>query len=298
MAIQTKIIKEKIKGIGSIKKITKTMQMVAASKMKRAVDSSIKSKEYSINALETLVNITEDRDVKHPLITKRPEGGKTLLVIFASNKGLAGGYNINLSRKVTKFIQSRENVEHKVIAIGKQANKIAKRNNLEIIRTFYRFKDFAKLEDVDDLIELIYKLFLEKDNNYRNVYFAHTHFVKMMQYETKVELFLPAQTDSLKLMLNQESLHHRKQSKKPYMFEPGLESILENLIPNLLRTVLYQVFLDSFASEHGSRMVAMQNANENANELQDELRLTYNKARQSAVTQEIAEISAGANAIE
>jgi len=296
MAIQTKVIKEKISGIGNIKKITKTMEMVSAAKMKKAVDSSVSSKKYSINALETLVNITEDREVSHPLINRRKEG-KTLIVIFASNKGLSGSYSINLSRHVSKFIKSRPNVVHEVIAIGKQSEKIAKRNNLEVIRTFHRFKDFANLDDVDVVMDLINQEFLDNEKGYRNVYIAHTHFIKMMNYKTNIELFLPAQTDSLKILLGLDVIEKRSTNTNPYTFEPNTDIILGKLIPTLLRTVLHQIFLDSFASEHSSRMVAMKNASENAKELQDELQLTYNKARQAAVTQEISEISAGANAL-
>jgi F-type H+-transporting ATPase subunit gamma len=296
MAIQTKVIKEKIKGVGNIKKITKTMEMVSAAKMKKAVDSSVNSKKYSINALETLVNITEDREVSNPLINKRKEG-KTLIVIFSSNKGLSGAYSINLSRHVSRFIKDRPNITHEVIAIGKQSEKIAKRNNLNVTRTFNRFKDFSNLEDVDVVMDLIIDEFLDDDKGYRNIYIAHTHFIKMMNYKTNIELFLPAQTDSLKLLLGLDEIDKRSKQQKPYTFEPNTDIILEKLIPTLLRTILHQVFLDSFASEHSSRMIAMKNASENAEELQDELKLTYNKARQAAVTQEISEISSGANAL-
>lgn len=300
MALQGKAIKSKIKAVGNIKKITKTMQMVAASKMRRAVEASLSSRDYALGALEILVNLSEKRNVEHPMLTRRVSG-KTLCVIIASNKGLCGGYNVNVSRRVSEYVKNNPAETIECVTVGKQAEKIAKRNNLVIIASFTEIKDFARIEDASQLVYVMKDLFM-KDESYQKVFVAYTQFLKPLTYEAKIKPLLPIQPESLYLMLMGESLTHEKkealrESKKLYTFEPSEEQVMESVIPELLTGVMYQVFLDAYASEHSSRMVAMQNATDNAGELQESLKLSFNKARQAGITQEIAEISAGANAL-
>lgn len=300
MALQGKAIKAKITAVGNIKKITKTMQMVAASKMRRAVDASLSSRNYALSALEILVHLSQERSVEHPMIVRRVKG-KTLCVIIASNKGLCGGYNVNVSRRVSEYVKSHTDEIVECVTVGKQAERIAKRNNLTIVATFTEFKDFAQAEDAAQLVSVVSDLF-SRDDTYKKVMVSYTQFVKPLVYDPKVKPLLPIQTDSLYMMITDERISKEEkekmgQAKKLYGFEPSEEEVLDSVVPKLLTAVIYQVFLDAYASEHSSRMVAMQNATDNAGELQDELKLSFNKARQAAITQEIAEISAGANAL-
>jgi len=300
MALQGKAIKSKITAVGNIKKITKTMQMVAASKMRKAVDASLSSRDYALSALEILVNLSQERNIEHVMTTHRDQG-KTLCIIVASNKGLCGGYNVNVSRRVAEYIKKHPEEIVECVTIGKQAERIAKRNQLTIVATFTELKDFAQTEDASRLVYIMRNLF-SRDNTYKKVVVAYTQFLKPLTYEPKIRLLIPVQLESMYMMitdghLSQEKKEDMAQAKKLYVFEPSEEEVMNSVIPRLLTAVTYQVFLDAYASEHSSRMVAMQNATENAGELQQALKLSFNKARQASITQEIAEISAGANAL-
>jgi F-type H+-transporting ATPase subunit gamma len=189
----------------------------------------------------------------------------------------------------------------KCVAVGKQAERIARRNKIDIIASFTEFKDSANANDAHMLMSLIVDMF-STDETYKKVTLAYTQFIKPLTYSPKVTHMLPIETDSLYMMITDKQMQKETQdemrsAKKVYTFEPSEEEVAETVIPELLTAVIFQVLLDAYASEHSSRMVAMQNATENAGTMQDELTLTYNKARQAGITQEIAEISAGANAM-
>ena len=300
MALQGKAIKAKITAVGNIKKITKTMQMVAASKMRKSVEAALASRDYALSALEILVHLSQERNVEHPMIMRR-DTGKTLCVIVAANKGLCGGYNVNVSRRVSEYVKEHASEEIECITVGKQAEKIAKRNKLKIVATFTEFKDFAQAEDAAQLINVVSDLY-SRDESYKKVVVAYTQFVKPLTYDPKVKPLIPIQPESLYMMITDEQMPKEdkddmRSAKKLYAFEPSEEEVMESVVPELLTAVIYQVFLDAYAAEHSSRMVAMQNATDNAGELQEELKLSFNKARQAGITQEIAEISAGANAL-
>lgn len=300
MALQTKAIKSKIHAVGNIKKITKTMQMVSASKMRKSVQASVRSREYALSALEILVSLAEERNQEHPFLVER-ESGKTLCVIIASNKGLCGGYNVNVSRRVAEYVKQNPDEVIECITVGKQAERIAKRNRLAIVATFTEFKDFAHVDDVAMIVHVMRDLF-GRDLTYKKVMVAYTQFIKPLTYDAKLKSLLPIHPEALYLMVTDEYFNKgvhdaMKESKKMYTFEPSEQEVMDAVIPELLHGVLYQVFLDAYAAEHSSRMVAMQNATDNAGELQQDLKLSFNKARQASITQEIAEISAGANAL-
>lgn len=297
MALQAKHIKQKISAIGNIKKITKTMEMVAASKMRKAVEASMSSRDYALSALEILVHLSREKNIEHTCMTMR-DTGKVLIVIVASNKGLAGAYNINVSKQVSRFIKDNPQETIEAVCVGKHAEKIARRNNIDVRASFTEFKDFADMDDVYTVMQVVTELF-EEGEEFKKVHIAYTQFIKSLTYAPKIKPLLPIQPESLYMMITDEEnadAFEKRESKALYLFEPSNEEVMDTVIPQLLRAVMYQVMLDSYASEHSSRMVAMQNATESAKEMQNDLTISYNKARQAAITQEIAEISAGANA--
>ena len=302
MALQAKVIKQKIEAVGNIKKITKTMEMVAASKMRRAVDSSVSSRRYADGALEVLVHLSQDRYLNHTLMNKRPDSKKILFVIVSSNKGLCGGYNVNIARKIAESYKLHPDFEIECITVGKRAENIARYNNISIIASFTDFQDVACVQDVRALTQVMLDSFT-KDETYAKVMVAYTQFIKTMSYRPKIAQMLPVEPESMYMVIDRvkkeasEDLADSAKSKPVYTFEPSAADILDTVVPQLLKAVMYQVLLDAYASEHSSRMVAMQSATENAGKMQDELRLTYNKARQAGITQEIAEIAAGAEAL-
>ncbi|MDD3662641.1 MAG: ATP synthase F1 subunit gamma [Candidatus Pacebacteria bacterium] len=300
MAIQTKTIKQKMNSIGNIKKITKTMEMVSVSKMKRAVSNSISSREYSRYALELLVTLAKERNVSHPLLEKGA-GKKILLVIVASNKGLCGGYNVNISKSVSKFKSTLEDEEIDCITIGKQAERIANRNKLNIIASISEFKENITLDEIEILKKIIFKEFLEL-KNYKSVYAVYTQFVKQLEYKPNVREIIPVSLKTTRNLIEEiaegrEEERFDKRSMALYLFEPSEERVLDKVIPDLISAIFLQIMLEAQASEHSSRMIAMKNATDNAGELLEDLSLTYNRARQAGITQEVAEIIGGAEAL-
>lgn len=302
MALQAKVIKQKIAGVGNIKKITKTMEMVAASKMRKAVDASTSSRRYADGALEVLVHLSQDTSLDHQLMNKRTKAKKALFVIVSSNKGLCGGYNVNIARKIAESRKLHPGLDIECIAVGKRAENIARYNNIPIIASFTEFQDFACIQDVRALTQMMLDVFT-RDQEYAKVMVAYTQFIKTMVYQPKIAQLLPVEPESMYMVIDRvkktekDDRVAKAKSKPVYTFEPSATDILESVVPQLLKAVMYQVLLDAYASEHSSRMVAMQSATESAGKMQDELRLTYNKARQAGITQEIAEIAAGAEAL-
>jgi F-type H+-transporting ATPase subunit gamma len=300
MAIQTKIIKQKMTSIGSIRKITKTMEMVSVSKMKKAVTNSLVSREYSRYALELLVTLAKERSMSHPLL-EEGVGQRELLVIIASNKGLCGGYNVNISKSVSKFIKKNEGIEIEALTVGRQAERIAKRNKLKIIASINELGENIYLDEIEVLKKIIIDNFL-LSKNYKNVSIVYTQFVKQLEYKPYIREILPVSLKTTRNIIEETeagSVDERfdKKSMSLYLFEPSEERVLEKVIPDLLSAILLQIMLEAQASEHSSRMIAMKNATDNAGELLEELTLTYNRARQAGITQEVAEIIGGAEAL-
>jgi F-type H+-transporting ATPase subunit gamma len=300
MAIQTKIIKQKMTSIGSIRKITKTMEMVSVSKMKKAVTNSLVSREYSRYALELLVTLAKERSMSHPLL-EEGAGQRELLVIIASNKGLCGGYNVNISKSVSKFIKKNEGIEIEALTVGRQAERIAKRNKLKIIASINELGENIYLDEIEVLKKIIIDNFL-LSKNFKNVSIVYTQFVKQLEYKPYIREILPVSLKTTRNIIEETeagSVDERfdKKSMSLYLFEPSEERVLEKVIPDLLSAILLQIMLEAQASEHSSRMIAMKNATDNAGELLDELTLTYNRARQAGITQEVAEIIGGAEAL-
>lgn len=301
MAIQTKAIKQKMTSIGNIKKITKTMEMVSVSKMKRAVSLSVASREYARYALELLVTLSKERNILDPLLIPG-KGDKTLIVIVASNKGLCGGYNINISKAVSKYKKEHtEDGELEAITIGKQSEKIAKRNKIPIVASFNNFGENIDLAQVKDLRKLVIKEFRE-NQKYKNVLVVYTEFVKQLDYRPTIKEILPISPKTTRNIIEsiesgRETERFDKKAMALYLFEPSEQRVLAKVLPNLLSATFFQILLEAGASEHSSRMVAMKNATDNAGELLDDLKLTYNRARQASITQEVAEIIGGAEAL-
>jgi len=299
MAISTRIIRSKIKAVSNIKKITKAMELVAASKMRRAVSRALGTREYAEAALNLLVNISKERQADH-LLLRPGKGGKRLLVLMASDKGLCGGFNVSILRAAREYFRKHEG-SHEVsaVTVGKRSEKIAKNLGLPIVGTFTHLPDQLKVEDSTGIARLILDEF--KTGVYKKVMLLYTNYVSAIKQKPILREILPVHADIIRDMIeaipaeNKPAVVIRPMAQ--YLFEPDDGEVLALVLPRLLEMSVYQGLLESFASEHSARMVAMKNATDSANELVDELTLTYNNARQSSITQEISEIAAGANAL-
>ena len=281
-----KEIRNRISSVSSTMQITNAMKMVSAAKLKKAQDSISATLPYSNKLSGLIQNIsTSGESLDSPFFIQRSIK-KILAVAITSNKGLCGGFNSNVIKEVSRLIETKyvsKNVE--IICIGKKGRDIlSKKNN--VIDSFNSVYDEFSYENVKKIAEL----FMEKfsDESYDEIILVYNHSKNAATQHLTIEPYLPIEEDA------EES---SAQASRDYIFEPSQSEILNELIPKALVVQLFKAISDSIAGEHGARMTAMYKATDNASELIDQLKLTYNKARQTAITNEILEIVGGAEAL-
>ena len=281
-----KEIRNRITSIKSTMQITSAMKMVSAAKLKKAQDAIVAMRQYSSKLTELLQNLsaTLDGDTGGAY-SKQREVSKVLLVVVTSNRGLCGGFNSSITKEVVKTISEKyTDVSVDLFAIGKKgADVLSKEYN--VVATRNDIYDELTFDNVAGIAEKLMNLFAE--GTYDKIELVYNQFKNAATQLPQVEQFLP-----IKPIEGGEAI-----TNSDYIFEPSKLEIVEALIPKSLKTQLYKAIRDSFASEHGARMTAMHKATDNATDLRDELLLTYNKARQAAITNEILEIVGGAEAL-
>jgi len=289
-----KLIKNRIRSVKNTKKITKAMELVAASKMKRAVNATLSSRLYATYSWDLLTSLSGKLDeVTHPFFTENKTSEKSLIILITSNRGLCGSYNSQAIKKVLLILKTTENAE--IISVGKKGDNAMRRIGQNIIASFMEIPDNATLNDIRPLSELITRKY--KAGEYRNVRVIYTDFVSALTQKTNIRKLLPISREEVKEMIEslaeEKSREDLRDTSVPYIFEGDTNKLMEMLAEKLVRMQIYQMILESSASEQSSRMVAMKNASEAAGEMIDDLTLVFNKARQANITQEISEISAG-----
>lgn len=284
----TQALKSRIRSVKSTRQITKAMQLVAASKMRRAQEATKASDSYTIAARRLLAELASQVSVKgHPLFTNRPVKNR-LIVVIAADKGLAGAYNSNVMKLYTKELKADEtsHIKNETITIGRRASQFAARIKGTMILGAYE-----NLPDRPDGGELIGIMDSIRDKFTSGavdaVDIVYTDFINSMTQNAMVTRVLPAG-------LNADDVPH---NVRDVTYEPSAEEVLDGIAYRLVEAQIFQALLDARASEHNMRMVAMKNATDNASDLVDDLTLEMNKARQAAITQELSEISGGVEAI-
>lgn len=284
----TQQLKTRITSVKNTKQITKAMELVSASKMRRAQDNAAKSRDYRNLANALLTRLRELTDVsKHPLFTQRAVKTRIIIAI-TSDRGLAGAYNSNVLRRLAQELTKdvEENVASQLIVIGKQAsNFAAKLEGVEILAAYQNFPEAPTANDIAPLLASVTELY--KDSIVDAVDVIYTDFKSSISQEVEVHRLLPAAFTTVPIPDDLENA----------VFEPSPQAVLDSVTERLIEANLNQALLESQASEQSMRMMAMKNATDNANELIDDLTLAFNTARQAAITQEIAEITGGAEAI-
>jgi F-type H+-transporting ATPase subunit gamma len=281
-------IKRRIRSVKSTKQITKAMELVAASKMRRAQEATLRSRIYANTANEILTRLSELIDVKgHPLFAQRAVKSK-LFIVIASDRGLAGAYNSNILKTLANTLKTEidAGVSVKVVTIGRQASRfVARLEDVEHIGAYDDFADNPTEKDVKPIVETVFSRFegLKEDE----VVVLYTDFKSSIVQEVTAKKLLPAA-----FVETENSLEVDRD-----MFEPSPKRVLETITPRLIEVQLFQAILESQASEQSMRMMAMKSATDNAGDIIDDLTLVYNSARQASITQELAEITAGAEAI-
>ena len=300
-----KELKRRIKSIRNTKKITKAMELVAASKMKRAISATLASRPYAAYSWQVLQSLSGIKaETSHPLLEIRTPK-KVLVVLVTSNRGLCGAYNAQVIRETIKFIRESEssvkgqlsNVkssapELSFVTIGKKGDAMLRRLGQSIVATFADLPDTVTLRDIVPIANMVTETFKARDCD--RVYVAYTDFVSALSQKPHIKQLLPITVESIAELESSVTgqLSNVKGSTE-YLFEPDYSVLMPLLVEKLARMQLFQMLLESRASEESSRMVAMKNASEAAGEMIDDLTLVFNKARQASITQEISEISAG-----
>ncbi|WP_223032289.1 ATP synthase F1 subunit gamma [Hanstruepera marina] len=281
-----KEIRNRISSVSSTMQITSAMKMVSAAKLKKAQDAITAMRPYADKLTELLQSLSATLDADSgSKFSEQREVNNVLIVAITSNRGLAGAFNSNIIKEVTKLTSeaySNKNVSY--LAIGKKANDAFKKSNKVIANNSEVFDDLT-FDNVAEIAQMIMDKFVEGE--YDKVEIVYNRFKNAATQIVTREQFLPiVPIEGGDTNVNLD-----------YIFEPSKAEIVEQLIPKSLKTQLFKAIRDSFASEHGARMTAMHKATDNATELRDQLKLTYNKARQAAITNEILEIVGGAEAL-
>ena len=291
----TKEIKRRIKSVKNTKKITKAMELVAASKMKRAVSRALASRLYASYSWELLTSLSSRLDeITHPFFTER-EAGKTLILLITSNRGLCGAYNSQVIKKTLAMLSGNKTEEIELITIGKKGDSALRRIGQTVTASFLELPDTATLTDISPISKLAISEY--KSGTYKHIYVAYTDFVSALTQKPQIRRLLPISKEEIKEMI--ESIGEEANTAQvatnetPYTFDGDIPTLIESLAEKLTRMQIYQMLLESNASEQSARMMAMKNASEAAGEMIDDLTLAFNKARQAGITREISEISAG-----
>ncbi len=279
-----KEIRNRITSVSSTMQITSAMKMVSAAKLKKAQDAITAMRPYAEKLTELLQNVSAslDGDSGSKYSDQRPVN-KILVVAITSNRGLSGAFNANIIKQTRNLVNLYAGKQVDFVTIGKKGNDIIRKSNTVINNNNTVFDDLT-FHNVAAIAEELMQLFVE--GQYDKIELVYNQFKNAATQIIITEQFLPivpTETESA--------------NQVDYLFEPSKERIIEELIPLSLKTQLYKAIRDSFASEHGARMTAMHKATDNATELRNQLKLTYNKARQAAITNEILEIVGGAEAL-
>ena len=277
-------IKRRIKSVESTKKITKAMELVATSKLRKTRNQLEQSKPYYTNVAQTvaeiLANCKGNNDSIYLVENKDIE--KEVFIVIASSLGLCGGYNANIFKEIKGAIKPGDYV----YSIGSKATSYLLKNHQGV--TDHKFDDLNTTFDFKDVTKLVAELTkMYREKEISKIKIVYTEFVNNLTFRPRIVTLLP---------VDPSDFDHIEISKKSTLFEPSPEEVLDSLIPMYLQAVIYVYIIESATSENAARRTSMENANDNADELTEQLLLKYNQARQTAITNEISEIVAGANA--
>jgi F-type H+-transporting ATPase subunit gamma len=285
----------RIRSVKNISQVTRALQAVSASKVRKATLAMLSTRPYATKAWQVLTHIARQpgRANLHPLLTPHPEDRAELVVLITGDRGLAGAYNSNIVR-FTLLQFSQRSVPVRFIAVGRKGRDLLLRRHLPVMAEFSNLPADPSFIDVSAIGRLAMDEFLAGEVD--RVYLVYTHFVNMVKQVPSIKQLLPLEieTGEGRVVTFQESA---KTPTAAYIYEPSEGEILDEIVPRFTALQVYQAILESLASEHAARMVAMKNATDSATELAGALQLEYNKVRQQTITNEMLDIAGGAEAL-
>jgi F-type H+-transporting ATPase subunit gamma len=291
----TREVRQRIRSVKNISQVTRALQAVSASKVRRAMDALMHTRPYATKAWQVLTHIAGQpgRQALHPLLTKRSEVRSVIVVLLTGDRGLAGPYNTNIVRFTTEHFDDYP-VPVRYLTVGRKGRDLMNRRGKNILAEFSNLPAAPSFGDVSPIGRIAVDEFMAGRAD--EVYLVYTDFINMVNQQPTMKKLLPLEVGD-----GDERVQIYATSQGPtatYFYEPGQEEILDEIIPRFTSLQVYQAVLESLASEHAARMVAMKNATDSATELADVLQLEYNKVRQQSITNEMLDIAGGAEAAE
>lgn len=303
-------LKRRMKSVQNIGQITKAMELVEATKMRKSQELALNSRPYAYAALELLGVLAGVQDVKLPEILMERPIERTAFLLMTSDKGLAGSFNSSVFRKFEQYIKANNidphDVKYSFIAVGQKAKSYLEHRGLNVVISFSHLGDATAQEEADPISDFLIANYI--DHNFDEVISFSTNFVTALRQEVFVRQILPISFEKIKesiellipeagrysqFLSSPENLEEKKHDE--YVIEPSAQEVLALLAPKLLKIRVYHAILEANASEHSARRVAMKNASDNAADLSAKLTMVYNKSRQAAITAQIIEITSGAS---
>ena len=284
----------RIRSVKNISQVTRALQAVSASKVRKAISALTGTRPYATKAWQVLTHVAGQpgRDNLHPLLTGRTSIKKTLVVVISGDRGLAGAYNTNLIRFVLRKFNTYPTPVN-FIAVGRKGRDLLLRRRLNVIADFSNLPAAPSFSDVSAIGRLAVDEYLS--GNADEVYLVYTDFINMARQDPTAKKLLPLEVDVDQDRV--ENFENVRRVPASYLYEPAEREILDEIVPRFTALQVYQAILESLASEHAARMVAMRNATDNAIELVSALELEYNKVRQQTITSDMLDIAGGAEAL-
>jgi len=290
-------VKQRIKSVKNISQVTRALEAVSASKVRKAISLLEKTRPYARKSWQVLQHIAlqPGKETLHPLLCTREEIKELLVIVITGDRGLAGAYNTNMIRSVREWFADVD-IPVDYLTIGKKGRDLLLRRGEKVIAEFSDLPAEPSYADIAVIGQLVMEEFL--DERVDEVYLAYTRFINRMNQTPVLKKLLPLEPgfDTRVKAFNQVDSEWSG-SNGSYIYEPDQRMILDQIVPRFVELQVYHAVLEALASEHAARMVAMKNATDNASELADALQLDYNKARQQAITNEMLDIAGGAEAI-
>ena len=288
-------VKLRIRSIKNIAQVTRALQAVSASRVRKAMETMYNTRPYANKAWQVLTHIAghSQNEMQHPMLTPRTEVNNILVVMISSDRGLAGPYNTNILRYTLNAFKNSP-VPVRYISVGRKGTELLYRRGKEIIADFSGLPAEPKYADIAPIGRMVVDEYLEGRAD--EVHLYYTDFVNMARQDPVSKKLLPLEHETEEGLVASE-FANKKRNGSSYIYEPNEEDILDEVIPNFTRLQVFHAVLESIASEHAARMVAMKNATDNAAELAGLLQLDYNKARQLSITSDILDIVGGAEAL-
>lgn len=280
----TREIKRRIASVKQTQQVTKAMKMVAAAKLRRNQARVLAARPYIAKIDEVVESICFKLDAADQPLLRRPADGKTAILLVTADRGLCGGYNTNIIKMALNFAKEKGNADF--FTLGRKGREAIVRRGMTPIKAYTLLYDYPKYETALEVSQDLQECFLNQ--GYDQVYVAYQKFVSVVSQTPTIIRILP---------VDPEVQHETACTPSEFIFEPDVDTVLARLLPKYVDNYIYEIMLEAKASEFGAKMTAMSSATENAGEMIDSLVLTYNQARQSAITREIAEVVSGADAL-